>query len=132
MRNQATRDIASNPGMFLRMLRAEEEGLIELKVDLARKFLPPLYDLISSENMSDIANAWNTARKDVVDLAMGKINKLMTKVVKEFLKALCEDHVAQKCREAYSEVSQDFKVLNYRETHFGNRDSTRHHTGQEI
>ena len=105
LRRQQIRNLFDNPGMFLRMLKAEEDGLVEVKLELPDSALPPLYDLIASENMSDVANAWNHARKDVVDMAMDKISRLMQKIVKENIKTECEDRVAAECREAYGEVS---------------------------
>lgn len=105
LRKQQIRHLLDNPGMFLRMLKAEEEGLVEVQLELPDIALPHLYDLISSENMSDVANSWNNARKDVVDMAMEKIAKLMQKIVKENIKTECEDRVAADCREAYGDVS---------------------------
>ncbi|KAF8420790.1 SH2 domain-containing protein [Tirmania nivea] len=103
LRKQQIRHLLDNPSMFLRMLKAEEEGLVEVQLELPDVALPSLYDLISSENMSDVANAWNNARKDVVDMAMEKISKLMQKTVKENIKTECEDRVAKECREIYGE-----------------------------
>lgn len=113
LRKQQIRHLFDNPGMFLRMLKAEEEGLVEVQLELPDIALPPLYDFISSDNMSDVADAWNNARKDVIDMAMEKIAKLMQKIVKENIKTECEDRVAAECREAYGEVSPIAQLCRY-------------------
>ncbi|KAK6526358.1 Transcription elongation factor spt6 [Orbilia ellipsospora] len=105
LRNQSTLALLANPARFLKMLRAEAEGLVTLHVEMATKtrFLRQLYDLISSENYSDQADAWNEERKDVVDIAMDKLLNLMSKNYKENLKTVCEDMLAGQVRKNFLE-----------------------------
>ncbi|KAI9805652.1 MAG: Transcription elongation factor spt6 [Piccolia ochrophora] len=104
LRNQQLSDIARQPDMYLKMLKAEEEGLIEVKVRLQRydHFKQQLRGMMLSDNYSEIADAWNDARKEVLDLALNKLNVVMTKAVKEALKSRCEDEIAANCREEFS------------------------------
>ncbi|KAL9009085.1 MAG: hypothetical protein Q9173_005856 [Seirophora scorigena] len=104
LRNQQMRDFARQPDLFLRMIRAEEEGLVEIKIRMqnAESFKKKLYSVIESDNFSEIADAWNRERREVLDMAILKLNKIMARGVKENLKNECEDQVAQRCREEFT------------------------------
>ena len=104
LRNQQLSDIARRPDMYLRMLKAEEEGLVDVKIRLQgyTEFKRQLYNDIASDNYSEIAEAWNAERKDVLELALTKLHTVMTKGVKENLKTRCEDEIAAACREEFS------------------------------
>ena len=101
LKNQNLRDILESPGRFLRMIRAEEEGLIEIRIrhrdfEGLRKSL--LTDL-ETDNFSDAAEAWNRERRETLTLALSKLDKIMLKSIKEFLKSRCEIQIASACRE---------------------------------
>ncbi|KAL1865272.1 Transcription elongation factor spt6 [Paecilomyces lecythidis] len=104
LRNQQLSDIARRPELYLRMLKAEEEGLIEVKVRFENfdNFRRRLYSDIESDNFSEIADAWNRERRSVLDAALSKLEKLMSRSVKENIRQECEIHVAKECREAFS------------------------------
>ena len=104
LRNQQLSDIARRPELFLRMLKAEEEGLVEVKVRFENfdNFKKRLYSDIQSDNESEVADAWNKERREVLDLALGKLDKIMSRSVKENIRTECENHVAKECREAFS------------------------------
>ena len=103
LRNQQMTDIAHRPGMFLRMLRAEEEGLIEVKVRLqdSESFKKSLVSDLESDNFSEVADGWNKARRDALDVALAKLDRIMSKGLKENLKAECESEIAASCRESF-------------------------------
>ncbi|KAJ6086972.1 hypothetical protein N7467_005886 [Penicillium canescens] len=105
LRNQQLSDIARRPEMFLRMLKAEEEGLVDFKVRFENfdQFRSRLYADIESDNYSELADAWNRVRRDALDLALGKLEKLINRSVKEHIRQECENHVARECREAFSQ-----------------------------
>lgn len=107
LRNQTMQAIAAQPGMYLRMMKAESEGLVEINIELQNEegFTRRLYDYIMSENVSDIAEAWNKERRDVIDIAMAKFRVMFQKNVKDELRTACEDAVAFECRRAYSKVA---------------------------
>lgn len=105
LRNQQLSDIARRPEMFLRMLQAEEEGLVEVRVRFENfeQFRQRLYRDIESDNYSEVADAWNRLRHEVLDLALGKLERVINRSVKENIRQECENHVARECREAFSQ-----------------------------
>jgi transcription elongation factor SPT6 len=105
LRDQQLSDIARRPELFLRMLKAEEEGLVEVKVRFENfdNFRQRLYPDIESDNYSELADSWNRMRREVVDLALGKLERVINRSVKENIRQECENHVAKECREAFSQ-----------------------------
>ncbi|KAJ5738305.1 hypothetical protein N7493_001460 [Penicillium malachiteum] len=105
LRNQQLSDIARRPEMFLRMLKAEEEGLVDVRVRFENfeQFRKRLYSDIESDNYSEVADAWNRLRREVLDLALGKLERVINRSVKENIRQECENHVAKECREAFSQ-----------------------------
>ena len=103
LRNQQLFDIADKPGMFLRMLKAEEEGLVEVRVRLQDQdsFKKTLYGDLESDNFSEVAEAWNKQRREALDIALDKLIKAMARGLKENMKAECENQVARNCRENF-------------------------------
>ncbi|MCJ1307676.1 Transcription elongation factor spt6 [Agyrium rufum] len=104
LRNQELQQIARRPDLFLKMLRAEEEGLVEVKVRLRNydRFKKSLYKDIESDNFSEVAEAWNKQRREALDLALFKLDKIMGRGLKDNLKSECEDQVAKACRDEFS------------------------------
>lgn len=105
LRNQQLTDIARRPELFLRMLKAEEEGLVQVKVRFQDfdRYRESLYAHIESDNLSEVAEAWNRERREVIDMALSKLEKVMNRSVKENLRQECENHVAKECREVFSQ-----------------------------
>ena len=104
LRNQDLRAIAGRPDMFLKMLKAEEEGLVEVKVRLRepQKLRKELHKQIVSDAYSTLAEAWNEERRNAVSAAFDKLVSIMSRNVKENLKNECEDSIALDCREEFS------------------------------
>ncbi|KAG9246272.1 SH2 domain-containing protein [Calycina marina] len=104
LKNQTFQDIASKPETFLKMLKAEEEGWIEVRIALAdeRNFLKQLKLELTSDNFSELADAWNDERKKAVDLTFAKLEKIIVKGVKETLRTECQDSVLRICRDEYA------------------------------
>lgn len=105
LRNQQLVDIARQPEMYLRMLKAEEEGLVEVKVRFHSfdDFRQRLYSDIESDNFSETADAWNRLRRDALDMALMRLEKIINRSVKENIRQECENHVARECRETLSQ-----------------------------
>lgn len=103
LKNQSLQDIAQDPARLLRMLRAEEEGLLEVRVRIQNRssLVRSLYSDLESDNTSEVADAWNRERREVLDMALSKLEKVMTKSLKEGLRMECESQVGKVCREAY-------------------------------
>ncbi|KAH8821069.1 SH2 domain-containing protein [Xylogone sp. PMI_703] len=104
LRNQSFGDIANKPEMFLKMLKAEEEGLLEVRVQLQdeEEFRKQLFAEFASDNYSELADAWNDERRKVLDIAFTKLERVITKGVKESMRTECQDSILKLCREEYS------------------------------
>lgn len=97
-------DIARKPEVFLKMMKAEEEGLVEVKVALQdeRELRRQFSQDFASDNFSEKADAWNDERKKVLDLAMSKLDKMMVKAVKDGMRTGCQESILKICREEYT------------------------------
>ena len=104
LKNQTFGDLANKPEMYLKMLKAEEEGLLEVRIVLQNEpeFRKQLYQEFASDNYSELADAWNDERQKVLDLAFAKLERVITKGVKESMRTECQDSVLKLCREEYS------------------------------
>jgi len=104
LKNQTFNDIATKPELFLKMLKAEEEGLLEVQVtlNLDREFRKSLQEEFASDNYSELADAWNEERKKVLELAIPKLEKVIIKGVKESMRTECQDSILKLCRDEYS------------------------------
>ena len=98
LRNLRLEDIARQPDLYLRMLKAEEEGMIEVKVRLQNyeHLKKRLYSDMVTDNLSEVADAWNKARKEVIDMALQKLERIISRGVKENLRTVCEGLCCQK------------------------------------
>ncbi|KAK5115322.1 hypothetical protein LTR62_001522 [Meristemomyces frigidus] len=105
LRNQEIKVIFDRPELFLKMLAAEHEGLIEVVVRLQKekKVKDELYRAIESDNFSEVADAWNRLRRQCIDTALTKLHKVIARGVKDTVKNECENRVAADCRKAYQE-----------------------------
>jgi len=104
LRNQDFGAVARRPELYLKMLKAEEEGLIEVKVRLQNdaSFKKQLHKHIETDNYSTVADAWNNERREVVSSALDKVMILMARLVKENLKNECENAIGNDCREEFN------------------------------
>lgn len=100
---QTMSDLARQPELFLKMMKAEEDGLIEVKLRMRSRseFREKLDSEFESENYSDLAQRWRDERKKVLDLACTKLERIITKGVKESLRTACQEEVLSACREEY-------------------------------
>jgi transcription elongation factor SPT6 len=104
LKNMTIPDIAQRPEVFLKMLKAESEGLLEIRISLEqeKEFRRQLLAEFTSDNYSEVADAWNDERLKVLDLAFTKFDRLMAKSVKENMRNECESEVLKACRDEYS------------------------------
>ena len=104
LRSQSFLDIASKPEMFLKMLKAEDEGLLQVKITMENEitFRKQLFTEFASDNFSDLADAWNDERQKVVDIAFKKLERVIIKGVKESMRTACQDSILKQCRDEYS------------------------------
>lgn len=94
-----------NPGRFLQILAAEAEGLVtlELTIPNIQDRVRELVDLISSDNFSEVAMAWNKLREEVLSDTLGTLVPFNVKLVKESLRVECEDILATICRQNFQQ-----------------------------
>ncbi|KAF2274402.1 transcription elongation factor-like protein spt6 [Westerdykella ornata] len=104
LRRQSFLDLHGRPDLFLKMLKAEEEGLIHVKIrmDGYDSFKRKLQTYIVNDSVSEIADAWNSLRKEMLDTALDKMQAAIATGVKETLRARCEDELASRARENYA------------------------------
>ncbi|KAF2485073.1 transcription elongation factor SPT6 [Neohortaea acidophila] len=106
LRGQKVRTMMlDTPEMFLRMLKAESEGLVEVRVRLQgeRKVKEDLQKAIESDSFSEVADAWNELRREVLDTALAHLHKIISKGVKDNVRSECENKLAGYCRDAYTQ-----------------------------
>ena len=103
LQNQAIPDLVHQPDLFLKMMRAEEEGLVDIKLEMPARydFRRQLHQEFESENFSDRAEQWREERKKVLDFAFPKLEKVIVKNVKEVIRTFCQDEVLKMCRQEY-------------------------------
>ncbi|KAI0134100.1 transcription elongation factor [Xylariales sp. AK1849] len=102
--NQTIPDLARRPELFLKMMKAEEEGLVEVTLRLhnEREFRRQLDAEFTSDNYSSRADAWNDERQKVLDVAFTKLERLISRGVKETLRTACQEELLKVCRDEYS------------------------------
>ncbi|KAI5359068.1 Putative tex-like protein, HTH domain superfamily [Septoria linicola] len=106
LRNQEVRYfLVEKPELFLRMLKAEADGLVEVRVELRgeKRIKQELQKTIESDNFSAVADAWNALRRDVLDTAVTKMHRIIAKGVKDNLKNECENKIGGYCRDAFTQ-----------------------------
>ncbi|PSR90343.1 transcription elongation factor SPT6 [Coniella lustricola] len=104
LRNQSLADLAQRPEIFLKMLKAEEEGLLEVRISLrdVSRFRKQFFADFASDNYSNKADAWNSERAKVLELALSKLDKTMVKAVKDAMRTQCQESILKLCREEFS------------------------------
>jgi transcription elongation factor SPT6 len=102
-RKQTFMDLHGRPELFLKMLKAEEEGLIQVRIrmDNYDNFKRKLHNHIVSDNVSEVSEQWNSLRKELLDTAVDKLHGIIAAGVKETLRARCEDELASRARDSY-------------------------------
>lgn len=103
LQNQAITELVHQPDIFLKMMRAEEEGLVEIKLEMPAHydFQKQLHQAFESENFSDRAEQWREERKKVLAVAFPKLEKITSKNVKEVIRTFCQDEVLKMVRQEY-------------------------------
>ncbi|KAF2133834.1 transcription elongation factor Spt6 [Dothidotthia symphoricarpi CBS 119687] len=103
LRGQTFLDLNGRPDLFLKMLKAEQESLVQVRISMGNydKFKAKLQDKIVSDNVSEVSETWNALRKEVLEIALDKLQGIIANGVKETLRARCEDELASRARENY-------------------------------
>jgi transcription elongation factor SPT6 len=109
LRHLGFQAFSEHPDKFLKMLKAEEENLIEIKIEMNgfEEFKRKLYGHIVSDGISEVADSWNTLRREVLDKALDKLEASIAHGVKENLRTECEKELASRAREnLYNKLDQ--------------------------
>ncbi|UZJ54735.1 hypothetical protein CBS101457_004055 [Exobasidium rhododendri] len=90
------------PAQYLMILRAEEELLIDVRIDLqpekAMAFENRLYDAYASESTSESSKLWNQERKIIVEQAIKSfLYPAATLWVREWLREECWEWIGRAC-----------------------------------
>jgi transcription elongation factor SPT6 len=103
VRRQTFMDLHGRPDLFLKMLKAEAEGLITVKISMEnyKDFKRKLHRAICSDNVSDVADEWNALRREMLDSALDRLQGIIATGVKESLRARFEEELAGRARESY-------------------------------
>ncbi|EAT86717.2 transcription elongation factor Spt6 [Parastagonospora nodorum] len=103
LRRQTFMDLHGRPDLFLKMLKAESEGLVQVQISMSNytDFKKRLQGKIVSDNVSEVSDSWNNLRRELLDEALDKLQKVIAAGVKESLRARCEDELASRARESY-------------------------------
>ncbi|EMD86378.1 hypothetical protein COCC4DRAFT_193668 [Bipolaris maydis ATCC 48331] len=96
-------DLQGRPDLFLKMLKAESEGLVQVKISMGNyaHFKARLQEKIVSDGVSEVSDTWNALRKELLNVALDKLQTVIANGVKETLRARCEDELAASARENY-------------------------------
>lgn len=91
------------PDVYLRMLSAEADGLLEARVQLSARDSPleTVYRLFASDNVSDTANLWNEFRRSIIKQALSQLNKIICRWYKEILRQTSLDEVFAMVRHSF-------------------------------
>ncbi|EIW70012.1 hypothetical protein TREMEDRAFT_71488 [Tremella mesenterica DSM 1558] len=88
---------------FLHMLKAEEEGLINIVIEIPeadiQTFADPLVRCCRSMEYGEVATAWNEMREEICQDVVSKlIMPAAARWVKEHMRLAAEEYVAERCR----------------------------------
>ncbi|KAG4306527.1 hypothetical protein PORY_000515 [Pneumocystis oryctolagi] len=101
--NALSENMSHDPDFYLQMINAEDQGLVTVSIclDGYNKLFLEMSELLISDNVSEIASAWNDQRKLILTDLFDKIKPIMEKTIKENLKSDCEDSLAFFCRKKF-------------------------------
>nr|ODN87881.1 transcription elongation factor SPT6 [Cryptococcus depauperatus CBS 7841] len=93
----------SGSPQFLHMLKAEEEGLINILIDPQDEMIPAFTSTLirccHSNDYGEVATAWNEVRAEVCDTLTKKhLMPMAAKWLREHLRSEAEEYVAERCR----------------------------------
>ena len=92
-----------NSPQFLHMLKAEEEGLIRITVEVPDDQIGPfrnaLIRCVESKEYGEVADAWNKEREKVCDAVVKDLFLSISKWTKESMRTWAEEWVAEACRQ---------------------------------
>lgn len=107
--NRSPADLVRSPDVLLRMLEAEANGLIVIKVDTRDydSWYQSIFNCLKSDGSSDISESWNKEREFALNLAFKRLNTVVALNTKEDLRRECERLISYEVRKGFqSKVNQ--------------------------
>lgn len=98
--NRTAADLVSKPDLFLRMLEAEANGLIVVKVSSSDydSWFQSIFNCLKSDGTSEISELWNKERETALSLAFKRLTSMVALNTKEDLRRECERLIAAELR----------------------------------
>jgi transcription elongation factor SPT6 len=95
-------DFKDSP-QFLHMLKAEDEGLVNISIDvqddMSKQFIDTLVRCVHSNDYGEVSTAWNAVREQVCDDVVKKyLIPSGARWAREHLRGQAEEYVAERCR----------------------------------
>jgi transcription elongation factor SPT6 len=105
--NRTFEELRLRPELYLRMLLAESEGLVDVRVSYP-DYKTTLFEKIltryfASDNVSDIAASWNDTRRSILKAASRKFVPLICRNIREDLKTDCTKTLFYAVRKEFGE-----------------------------
>ncbi|PSK41638.1 transcription elongation factor SPT6 [Candidozyma pseudohaemuli] len=93
-------DLVSKPDVLLRMLEAESNGLIIIKVETSDydSWFQSILNCLTSDGTSEISEQWNKERELTLSMAFKRLTSMVSMNTKEDLRRECERLVAAELR----------------------------------
>lgn len=101
--NRTPADLVKDPGVFLRMLEAEQRGLVVVKVETKDfgGWFQAIFGCLKSDGTSEVAEQWNRERETILQIAWGKLCGMVAATTKEELRRECQRLVALDLRRKF-------------------------------
>lgn len=98
--NRSASDLVRYPDMFLRILEAESQGLVVIKIETkdAANWFECIFQCLKSDGLSEISEKWNKERYNVLKMAFTKLTAMIAVNTKEDLRVECERLIALQVR----------------------------------
>ncbi|AOA65286.1 Nucleosome remodeling protein [Komagataella phaffii CBS 7435] len=91
-KNRPISALTATPDLYLRMIQAENDGLVNIKVELPMlsTVVDHFYNILKSDGTSEISEKWNALRNDAWKQSLDKLIPLVQLNVKESIRRDCE------------------------------------------
>lgn len=107
--NYSPADLVSKPDVLLRMLEAEANGLIVVKVETSdyNSWFQSIFNCLKSDGTSEISEKWNKERETALAMTFKRLTSMVSMNTKEDLRRECERLIAAQLRTRFlSKVDQ--------------------------
>lgn len=98
--NRSPADLVAQPDVFLRMLEAEQKGLIIVNVQTndSDSWFQSIFNCLKSDGTSEISDLWNKEREFVLGMAFKRLKAMVALNTKEDFRRECERLIAAELR----------------------------------